>query len=316
MEIVGYDIPPQRPEQRVILLPKAALVPLAGDSKAANISIFVDNLDVGYVLDLFNYRTGPRIQGFLDRTFWNRVVVQLGYNEPAILSAMRAVCAVYEQVETTGGEFAAMNQCAIAAYSKAIQLVVKESASSKAQESQYDKYKPQFEEMVDQCASIADLSSMYLCDRVGRFQFDMGLVAPLHLIGSRCRWPHIRSYRYIKAIMDLEEAEKIRLLGLTPAESDAHLPSEGARIHFAELGPSDPHSGFQVHTFFTKRFGPLGDWYMQTKSICTSSKDPATDAEEEEEEPQSPYIASMLQKGPEVALNDSSTKAFADRSNG
>ncbi|TLD23529.1 hypothetical protein E2P81_ATG08873 [Venturia nashicola] len=301
---------------------------------------------------------------------------------------MRAVCAVYEQVETTGGEFAAMNQSAIAAYSKAIQLVVKESASSKArsddfhdwrramedflkrmptledmerkgaqmlmchnnccliwtstclssEESQYDKYKPQFEEMVDQCASIADLSSMYLCDRVGRFQFDMGLVAPLHLIGSRCRWPHIRkiclkvlgsyrwreglfdsyrSYRYIKAIMDLEEAEKIRLLGLTPAESDAHLPSEGARIHFAELGPSDPHSGFQVHTFFTKRFGPLGDWYMQTKSICTSSKDPATDAEEEEEEePQSPYIASMLQKGPEVALNDSSTKAFADRSNG
>lgn len=113
--------------------------------------------------------------------------------------------------------------------------------------------------------------------------------------------------------MDLEVAEKNRLLGLTPSESDAHLPPEGARIHFAELGPSDPKSGFQVYTFFTKRFGPLGDWYMQTKSISTSSKDPATDPEEE---PQSAYIASMLQKGPEVVPNDSSTKAFADRSNG
>lgn len=552
-------MPPQRPEQRVILLPKTALPPLAGDSRTANISIFADNLDVGYVLDLFNYRTGPRIQGFFDRTFWNRVVVQLGHNEPAILSAMRAVCAVYEQVETTGGEPVAMDQSAIAAYSKAIQFVVKESASSKVrmyiplivcalfvcleflqgnqadatthieggismlsewkektterpdlsesrtssigssssssssssgssdsqglsslscsnsatsseldlmgtltavfsrlrlqsgvfgkspllrritdeeklkdgfkflnmaeardanvelmnksidlimttspakytnavtsemtaqqrwlkgrfhdwrrameeflkrvnptlddmerkraqilkchntccliwtstclspEESQYDNYKAEFEEMVDQCASIADLSPMYLCDHVGRFQFDMGLVAPLHLIGSRCRWPHIRkaclkvlgsyrwreglfdsyrSYRYIKAIMDLEEAEKTRLLGLTPSDSDAHLPPEGARIHFAELGPSDPQSGFQVHTFFTKRFGPLGDWYMQTKSISTSSKDPATDPEEE---PQSAYIASMLQKGPEVVPNDSSTKAFADRSNG
>lgn len=60
------------------------------------------------------------------------------------------------------------------------------------EESQYDKYKPQFEEMVDQCDSIADHSPTYLCDHVGRFQFDMGLVAPLHLIGSRCRWPHIR----------------------------------------------------------------------------------------------------------------------------
>lgn len=523
---------------------------MAGDLRAASISIFADDLDVGYVLDLFNHRTGPRIQGFFGGTFWNRVVVQLGYNEPAILSAMRAVCAVYEQVDITGGELAAMDQFAIAAYSKAIQLVVKETASSKArmyiplivcalfvcleflqgnqaeatthieggismlsewkqkptpktgslesrtssigsssselsdpqdlssstsstsseldlmgtltavfsrlrlqsgvfgrsplgrqipveempkngfhfqtmaeardanvelmnksidfimttspakytnavtsemaaqqnwlesrfhdwrrameaflkemrpvlddmerkgaqilmchntccliwtstclspEESQYDKYKSQFEQMVDQCASIADLSPMYLCDHVGRFQFDMGLVGPLHLIGSRCRWPHIRktclkvlgsyrwreglfdsyrSYRYIKAIMDLEEAEKIRLLGLIPSEADAYLPPEGARIHFAELGPSDPHSGFQVYTFFTKRFGPLGDWYTQTKSVSTSSKDPATDAEEE---PQSAYIASMLQKGPEVMPNDSSTKAFADRSNG
>ncbi|KAE9992807.1 hypothetical protein EG327_007731 [Venturia inaequalis] len=547
----GYDIPPERPDQRIFLLPKAALTPLAGDSRTADVSIFADDLDVGYVLDLFNHRTGPRIQGFFDRTFWNRLVVQIGHNEPAILSAMRAVCAVYEQVEITGGELAAMDQSAIAAYNKAIQLVVKESASSKArmyiplivcalfvcleflqgnqaeatthieggismlsewrgkaiprskssaprkrsivpssssassdsqvlsssisstsseldlietltavfsrlrlqsgvfgrssllrqitvkeipkdgfnfqnmseardanvelmnksidfimttspakytnaatsemaaqqnwlkgrfhdwrraiedflhrpntildnmerkgaqilmclnnccliwtstclspEESQYDKYKPQFEEMVDQCASIANLSPMYFCNHIGHFQFDMGLVAPLHMIGSRCRWRHIRktclkvlgshhwreglfdsyrSYRYIKAVMDLEEAEKIRLLSLAPTESDAHLPPEGARIHFAELGPSDPHSGFQVHTFFTKRFGPRGDWYMQTKSISTSSKDPATDPEEE---PQSAYIASMLQKGLEVVPNDSSTKAFADRSNG
>ncbi|KAE9975509.1 hypothetical protein BLS_002563 [Venturia inaequalis] len=457
----GYDIPPERPDQRILLLPKAALTPLAGDSRTADVSIFADDLDVGYVLDLFNHRTGPRIQGFFDRTFWNRLVVQIGHNEPAILSAMRAVCAVYEQVEITGGELAAMDQSAIAAYNKAIQLVVKESASSKAlfsrlrlqsgvfgrssllrqitvkeipkdgfnfqnmseardanvelmnksidfimttspakytnaatsemaaqqnwlkgrfhdwrraiedflhrpntildnmerkgaqilmclnnccliwtstclspEESQYDKYKPQFEEMVDQCASIANLSPMYFCNHIGHFQFDMGLVAPLHMIGSRCRWRHIRktclkvlgshhwreglfdsyrSYRYIKAVMDLEEAEKIRLLSLAPTESDAHLPPEGARIHFAELGPSDPHSGFQVHTFFSKRFGPRGDWYMQTKSISTSSKDPATDPEEE---PQSAYIASMLQKGLEVVPNDSSTKAFADRSNG
>jgi hypothetical protein len=204
------------------------------------------------------------------------------------------------------------------------------------EESQYDKYKEQFEEMVDQCASIANLSPEFLCTHVGRFHFDMGLVAPLHLIGSRCRWPHIRktclkvlgsyrwreglfdsyrSYRYIKAVMDLEEAEKIQLLGLEASESEDHLPPEGARIHFAELGPADPGSGCQIYTFFTKRFGPHGDWYMQTKSVSTSSKNPLRDLEFEDE-PQSAYIASMLQKGPEVVPNDSSTKAFADRSNG
>lgn len=204
------------------------------------------------------------------------------------------------------------------------------------EESQYDKFKPQFEEMVDQCDSIADLSPEFLCDHIGRFHFDMGLVAPLHLIGSRCRWPHVRktclkilgsyrwreglfdsyrSYRYIKAVMDLEEAEKIRLLGLTASELEDHLPPEGARIHFAELGPADPHSGCQVYTFFTKRFGPQGDWYTQMKSISTSSTNPVLDPEFGDE-PQSAYIASMLQKGPEVVPSDSSTKAFADRSNG
>lgn len=204
------------------------------------------------------------------------------------------------------------------------------------EESQYDKYKAQFEEMVKQCSYIADVPTISLCRKVGRFHFDMGLLAPLHFIGSRCRWPQIRkaclkilgsyrwreglfdsyrSYRYIKAIMDLEETEKLRLLGLAASESDSYLPPEGARIHFAELGPSDTDSHFQVYTFFTKRFGPLGDWYMQKKSISTSSKSPDTDVESELE-PQSAYIAFVSEKGPVVVPKDSSTEAFADRSNG
>jgi hypothetical protein len=506
----------------------------------------VDDLQFGYVLDLFNHRVGPRIQGFFDRTFWKRVVVQLGHSEPAIQSAMKAVCAVYEQVEAADGELASMDQASITAYNKAIQLIVSQTASSEVrsyvpiivcvlfvcleflqgnqtaatthiqggismlndwrqltvpeassaassrpkassssksqgsrrastssewelmetltavfsrlrlqsgvfgkspifrqisaevitktlfhfrtiaeardanvklmndsidfiaatslakytnnatpdmaaqqrwleaqflewrraieeflkggrktmdemeykgaqllmchntccyiwtttclspEESQYDKFKDQFEEMVDRCASIADLSPEFLCTHVGRFHFDMGLIAPLHLIGSRCRWPQIRkaclkvlasyrwreglfdsyrSYRYIKTVMDLEEAEKIRLLGIEAFESEDYLPPEGARIHFAELGLVDPGSGCQNYTFFTKRFGPHGQWYMQTKAISTSSKNPLEDAAFGDES-QSAYITSTLQKSPEVVPDDSSTKAFADRSNG
>jgi len=36
----------------------------------------------GDALDLFNRRTAPRIGGFYDHTFWNRIVVQLATIEP------------------------------------------------------------------------------------------------------------------------------------------------------------------------------------------------------------------------------------------
>jgi hypothetical protein len=124
------------------------------------------------------------------------------------------------------------------------------------EECQYDKYTKEFEEAVKLASAITDLPDDYLCNTVGRFQFDIGLLPVLHLTGSKCRWPHIRreamrilaahrwreglfdsyrSYRYIRAVMEVEDAGKRQLLGLKPSELDDFIAPEAARIHFADM---------------------------------------------------------------------------------
>jgi hypothetical protein len=124
------------------------------------------------------------------------------------------------------------------------------------EETQYDQFTKEFEEIVDLSEDITDIEVEYLCSSVGRFQFDMGLLPVLHLVGSKCRWPHVRrramnilvahrwreglfdtyrSYRYIRSVMAVEDAGKRHLLGLKPSELDDFLPPEAARIHFADM---------------------------------------------------------------------------------
>jgi hypothetical protein len=125
-----------------------------------------------------------------------------------------------------------------------------------SEETQYDQFTKEFEEAVRLSDEITDMPVEYLCNSVGRFQFDIGLLPVLHFVGSKCRWPHIRraamrilgahrwreglfdsfrSYRYIRAVMEVEDAAKRHLLGLKPSELDDFLPPEAARIHFADM---------------------------------------------------------------------------------
>jgi hypothetical protein len=124
------------------------------------------------------------------------------------------------------------------------------------EECQYDKYTKEFEEVVKLADQITDIPIEKLCSHIGRFQFDIGLLPVLHLVGTKCRWPHIRkeamrilaahrwreglfdsyrSYRYIRTVMEVEDAGKRHLLGLRPSELDDFVVPEAARIHFADM---------------------------------------------------------------------------------
>jgi hypothetical protein len=124
------------------------------------------------------------------------------------------------------------------------------------EECQYDNYTKEFEEVVKLAGMAIDIPLEYLCDSVGRFQFDIGLLPVLHMVGSKCRWPHIRretmrilaahrwreglfdsyrSYRYIRAVMEVEDAGKRHVLGLKPSELDDFVVPEVARVHFADM---------------------------------------------------------------------------------
>lgn len=166
------------------------------------------------------------------------------------------------------------------------------------EETQFDGFTKEFEEILQLSATVSDIPWDYLCTSVGRFQFDMGLLPVLHYVGVHCRWPHIRkealrilasarwreglfdsykSYRYIRKIKELENIATQQLLGITPAEADDYLPPEAARVHFSDIGDRTSGSETQSYMIFSKPHGVYGDWAMQKVVISASSKNPEKD---------------------------------------
>ena len=108
--------------------------------------------------------------------------------------------------------------------------------------------------------------------------------------------------------MELEEANKKRLLGLKASETSDFLPPEGARIHFAAKESEVAEACQQLYTFYSKPFGSYGDWYMQQCNLSTSSENP-------ELEPWSDF-GELSSLGCSSIPNDFVTKDFADKSKG
>jgi hypothetical protein len=167
------------------------------------------------------------------------------------------------------------------------------------EESQFDRFTKDFEEINTLAASISDIPVEFLCKSLGRFHFDFGIIPALHLVGSKCRYPHVRkealrimasnrwreglfdsfrSYRYVRTVMALEERAKAQLLGLAPNELNDFLVPEAARIHFADMGDLDSVAEVQTHTFFSKPNGLYAEWFCQQKLISTSAGSPELDA--------------------------------------
>jgi hypothetical protein len=94
------------------------------------IGFFPGNLKHGYTINLFNQRTAPRIGGFYDHTFWSRIVVQIAHAEPAVRNAMHAVTRLYEDVELKDGHIVDMDSTALQSYTRAIQQVINDKAST------------------------------------------------------------------------------------------------------------------------------------------------------------------------------------------
>jgi hypothetical protein len=154
-------------------------------------------------------------------------------------------------------------------------------------EEDYDKYTAEFQEVINLSKTIIDIPIEFLCNNVGRFQIDMGLIPALHLVGSRCRVASIRkealtmlgahhwreglfdsfrSAQFIQVCMQLEETAKVTLMGLEPHEVDDYLPCEGARIHFVGVD-KQPHNDTFLHSFYSKPYGAYGDWHVQQCSL-------------------------------------------------
>jgi hypothetical protein len=145
----------------------------------------------------------------------------------------------------------------------------------------FDAYYTEFETIINLASEIAEEGNSSI---MPLFHFDMGIIPPLHFIGSKCRFPNLRrqilrilgmahwregmfdsyrSYRYIHTLMTIEESAVVtsplafdlgsnRLVNQDPAQT---LPPECVRLHFAELGPVGPDSVRQRLTLVAKPRG-------------------------------------------------------------
>lgn len=76
--------------------------------------------------------------------------------------------------------------------SQSLSAYIWTSTCLKPEEMQYDKFLTEFEEILQRVATVSDLPLNYLCNSIGRLHFDVGLLPALRLVGTRCRFSHIR----------------------------------------------------------------------------------------------------------------------------
>ncbi|KAF2434882.1 hypothetical protein EJ08DRAFT_693371 [Tothia fuscella] len=178
-------------------------------------------------------------------------------------------------------------------------------------ETAWDLYEAEYEEIVRLCESLVATTQAPLDEAPKRFSFEMGIIPPLHFVAWKCRYPFIRrkalsllwecprreclfesrrSYAVFNRSMIIEE----ECFGFAPGEVPQanDLPPESFRIHQVDIRMEPPsQAGSPVH-YLLKPFGLDGPWRVRreyvdlgglevSNSISTypwfETDDPATD---------------------------------------
>ncbi|TLD30182.1 hypothetical protein E2P81_ATG06835 [Venturia nashicola] len=175
------------------------------------------------------------------------------------------------------------------------------AASLSPNESTWDQYKDEYETIVTLSRTLVP----EVVDRSKQFSFEMGIIAPLHFVAWKCRWPHIRrkALALLKAaprreclfesydscavftrVMLVEE----EYLGLLPHEvpPEDQLPPEQFRIHQVDITPVPPTAEGNSINFLSKPFGTSGAWHKRTEYVQLGN----VDFEEDSARPPSPTL--------------------------
>jgi Fungal specific transcription factor domain len=157
-------------------------------------------------------------------------------------------------------------------------------------ESAWDGYKSEYEEIVTIAEKILRDSTGPSNNSIGYFAFEPGIISPLHFVAWRCRWPIIRrkalsllylnprreglydsrrSYNVFRRVMIVEELSLAISPGGEPP-SDI-LPPEYARIHQVDtICEPSTAIGTPVH-FMSRPYGLTGGWHIRREYIHLGS---------------------------------------------
>lgn len=182
------------------------------------------------------------------------------------------------------------------------------AASLSPNETTWDQYKDHYEKIVTLLQTLVP----EVTDPSKHFSFEMGIIAPLHFVAWKCRWPHIRrralallkssprreclfesydSCAVFTRVMLVEEG----YLGLLPHKvpSENELPPEEYRIHQVDITPAAPTAEGNPINFLSKPFGISGAWHTRTEYVqlgnvdfeegSASSSSPTLEVEEKED---------------------------------
>lgn len=161
-----------------------------------------------------------------------------------------------------------------------ISLTVWAAVCLDVEEVKLDNYREEFEDVITLAKAVIDTGTG------GDFQFEIGIIPPLHMIGSKCRFPDLRqeiidilsSKHWREGIFDsyassrfIELTRRIEDEGVDP---DTGLPTETARVHFADqsnvIGKSPGNYDDRKVVFYLKPHGPYGPWFAREESLNES----------------------------------------------
>lgn len=152
-----------------------------------------------------------------------------------------------------------------------------------AEEEVFDKYGGEYETVVALAKGILDAGAG--CERTAgaAFQFELGIIPPLHMIGSKCRFPELRrqildiltSAHWREGLFDsVASARFIELVARVEAEEvdpATNMPTERARVHFADqahfLGRPQVENSDRRVVLFLKPEGVYGPWVMREEVL-------------------------------------------------
>jgi hypothetical protein len=154
------------------------------------------------------------------------------------------------------------------------------------QETIWDNYKSQFEEMVALAEPIVHDNLRFPDEFSKSFSFELGIIPTLQFVAWKCRWPKIRrkalqlllnaprrecvfdsSYAYAlyERVRVLEESALNLAKGQEPA--DDQLPPEEARIHVIDLPPLAPTMEGRAVNFLTRPNGAEHGWSIRSEIL-------------------------------------------------
>jgi hypothetical protein len=160
------------------------------------------------------------------------------------------------------------------------------AAALSPNETAWDQYKDDYEKIVSLSQTLVLEVNSSSKDPSKHFSFEMGIIAPLHFVAWKCRWPHVRrkALALLKAsprreclfesydscavftrVMLVEE----EYLGLPRHEVPPadELPPEEFRIHQVDIAAVAPTAEGNPINFLSKQFGISGPWYSRTEYV-------------------------------------------------